>query len=133
MFCMLAALAFVMVSHIVQTTFTTISTKPTKSNATIAAGFPICTLNIIHNGTTGAPNGTSHSLVSAANPATLLLCSGADCSPTCSEFSLNSLAEDQCIKTNVQMLSVAVLQSAGGGLPFEVAIGTEDCRQLVVI
>ncbi|KAM5544295.1 hypothetical protein V8D89_001955 [Ganoderma adspersum] len=47
-------------------------------------------------------------------------------------FSLNALAEDQCFETNVQALSVAISQPEGGGLPFEVTIGTADCETLAV-
>ncbi|KAI1788163.1 hypothetical protein LXA43DRAFT_1026497 [Ganoderma leucocontextum] len=131
MFVALAAIVLAAVSQIAHTMPTTSPTKPTTSDVTIAAGFPIRTLDIIRNGTTGT-HGIIRGRAAAANPATLLLCPTTNCA-TCSGFNLSSFAEDECFLTNVAALSVAISQPAGGGLPFEVAVGTAGCATLAEI
>ncbi len=139
MFVALAALVLAAISQIAHSTPTTSPTKPTKFDVTIAAGFPIRTLDIIRNGTTGTHDGTTgthdgtiRGRSAAANPATLLLCPGANCA-TCSGFDLSSFPEDECFLTNVAALSVAISQPAGGGLPFTVAVGTAQCATLAAV
>ncbi|KAM5544310.1 hypothetical protein V8D89_001970 [Ganoderma adspersum] len=152
MFVALAALVLAAVSQIVHATPTTSPTKPTKLDVTIAAGFPIRTLDIIRNGTTGTHDGTTgthdgtirvrgttgthdgtiHGRTAAANPATLLLCPNTNCA-SCSGFALSSFPLDECFLTNVEALSVAISQPAGGGLPFAVTVGTPECATLAQI
>ncbi len=105
MFVALATLILAAVSQSAHCTPATSPMKPTKSDVTIAAGFPIRTLDITRNGTV---KGTHGGTIGAANPATILLCPEINCAPTCNEFSLNSLAEDECFETNVQARSVVI-------------------------
>ncbi|KAM5544327.1 hypothetical protein V8D89_001987 [Ganoderma adspersum] len=132
MFVALAAIVLAAVAQVAHTTPTTSPTKPTKTDVTIAAGFPIRTLDIIRNGTTGTHDSTITSRSAAANPATLLLCPSTNCA-TCSGFDLSSFPVDECFLTNVAALSVAISQPAGGGLPFAVAVGTPECASLAQI
>ena len=146
MFVALAALVLAAISQVALTTPTTSPTKPTKFDVTIAAGFPIGTLDIIRNGTTGTHDGTTgtrdgttgthdgtiRGRAPAANPATLLLCPTTGCA-TCSGFNLSTFAVDECFLTNVEAVSVAISQPGGGGLPFAVAVGTPECATLAEI
>ncbi|PIL25373.1 hypothetical protein GSI_13263 [Ganoderma sinense ZZ0214-1] len=146
MFVALAALVLAAVSQIAHASPTTFHTSPTSLDVTIAAGFPIRTLDIIrdgttgthdgttgtHDGTTGTHDGTIRGRSPAANPATLLLCPSTNCA-TCSGFNLSSFPVDECFLTNVEALSVAISQPGGGGLPFEVTVGTAGCATLAEI
>ena len=160
MFVTLAVLVLAAVSQIAHAIPSgTEPTKPTKFDSTIAAGFPIRTLDIIrngttgthggttgthdgtirgrgttgtHDGTTGTHDGTIHGRAHAANPATLLLCPNTNCA-SCSGFALSSFPLDECFLTNVDALSVAISQPGGGGLPFEVTVGTPECASLAQI
>ncbi|KAI0645955.1 hypothetical protein C8Q79DRAFT_1119561 [Trametes meyenii] len=72
----------------------------------------------------------------ATFPATLLLCSTANCIQNdCAHFDLIHLVnlDGVCVTGNFHIVAAQIVQPSNSGLPFEVAVGTAGCENRVLV